>query len=313
MATENFIITNGAGYIMTSVFKKIEPALFKKSNILLPIYNSMIANYFAPITKATILNKGCAVYPIPAALAKITGCTGFSDFGFDVPLLLERNNRQLTQVQESNDEEEYMCINKICNDNCKSICKGNCKSKRIMIIAQDPKRINVTSQTNLLTLSSPFGIHCIKYRRNPQKGFMTGFINLLFMNPELEYVYITDAYKFYANNGLKHINKQTIGAKNAKQAFIDVLKDEINIIQPDSIITFGVMPSNLIASAYTIKKHIKFDTNGMDITPSNAKTPVRHITINNKNVDVIYHKYPRAQGQTPICNRQIYNNILPYI
>lgn len=305
MATENFIITNGEKNIMYSaILPNIERQLFNQSNILLNRYADMIKYYYNPGPYKSTDND-CEVEFISAIYKKISNSSNHKNFGLDIPLFLERKQKSLVDTNLSN-HVTCMCCKEVCKKDLYENVIGDskCNFKRVMIIAQAPKRSQTPS--NLLSLSSPFGIHCNDYRRCPQKGFLTCFINFLFMNPKVESVYITDAYKFYANGDLSYICTQTIGTNNAKQVFMNVLKDEISTIQPDIIITFGAEASDMVAKTYGLKGHGTFGKNGLE-------TPIQQITINNKTVDVIFHKYPRAQGQTPICNRQIYNNILPYI
>ncbi|CAH8282873.1 uracil DNA glycosylase superfamily protein [Mariniflexile fucanivorans] len=99
--------------------------------------------------------------------------------------------------------------------------------KKTMIIGRDPQR---NHHNNELIISSPFGLANKKGRESIKNKYWQ------FTEPLLENnrIYITDVYKLFAKN----ITDRKLIRKD-KVTHYRILKQEIDVIKPDNIITIG--------------------------------------------------------------------------
>ncbi|MFG6685271.1 uracil-DNA glycosylase family protein [Mariniflexile sp. HNIBRBA6329] len=99
--------------------------------------------------------------------------------------------------------------------------------KKTMIIGRDPQR---NHNTHELIISSPFGLANKKGRESIKNKYWQ------FTEPLLENnrVYITDVYKLFA----KSLTDRKLIRKD-KETHYGILKQEIDVIKPDNIITIG--------------------------------------------------------------------------
>lgn len=114
-------------------------------------------------------------------------------------------------------------------------------TKRIMIISQDPRR---DLPGNGVLLSSPFGLHCQAYC----KGQLETNIATRLLNKQKDgkgiSLYFTDFYKLYAKDlaNPKSISTKLLNGYNVQ--FKSILDKEIELFQPDLIVTFGGFSSD---------------------------------------------------------------------
>jgi len=162
-----------------------------------------------------------------------------NDFGHDTPIWLD-------SLCSSNNEEDTLLNNK----------------RRIMFISQDPKRNNRVSGN--LYISTPFGFHCKDYRTGK---LMTNIIQGLFSNNKDICVYLTDFHKFYVNPSSSSLSINSPLICNNKKKFENVLKKEIELFNPDLIVTFG---------NETTKDFLSFYTNAFNLFDSLSILPVVH-------------------------------------
>lgn len=98
---------------------------------------------------------------------------------------------------------------------------------RIMVVAESPKRENVTAGT--LWLSSPWAFHSKEYRDHPRNTRIRPIVET-FMDEKNAAVYLTDIYKIYAKG-------QTLN--NSEVDYRSILNREIELFNPSIIIGYG--------------------------------------------------------------------------
>lgn len=150
--------------------------------------------------------------------------------------------------------------------------------KRIMIIAQDPLRS--MGGVGKMYISSVFGLHSKDWRR---KLITTQIFNYLLK--EQCCLYLTDYNKLFVDGKItssKHVAP-------LKGLFFKMLKDEIDLFEPDLIVTWGQQASNSLLSQYK----------NVDYFPS-SPTPY---SFNGIKVLPVYHtNYPMAKSYYEIRN-----------
>ena len=115
-------------------------------------------------------------------------------------------------------------------------------NKKIMIIGIDPMRDEKVfskleaNKSDDVIIGTPYAVHSKKIRSGRTKEYWE-FIEAL---SEKNFVYLTDIYKtfFYTNETKKtrsYVHHRSINSESAR----DILKKEIDIINPDIIITLG--------------------------------------------------------------------------
>lgn len=143
------------------------------------------------------------------------------------------------------------------------ILLGNTDSfqKKIMIVAMDPKRNSQTDDK--ISLSTVFSLHN-KKDRNTNKNDYWRFIEPLTKN---NLVYITDVYKLYyeyqEQNKTLLSNKDKSFTGNKSEYYMLhklILNEEINIIQPNMIITLGIESANALKTIQNIQTKEIFET-----------------------------------------------------
>lgn len=129
---------------------------------------------------------------------------------------------------------------------------GDIKNKdRIMIVAMDPKRSN--QYNGKVSLSSVFALHRNE-ARNTKKNDYWNFIEPL---KKENFVYLTDIYKLYYEKTLVINGKQTKILSNKDPEYISIhcdsfktnqkiLKEEIKLINPNTIISLGNDSANAL-------------------------------------------------------------------
>ncbi len=128
-----------------------------------------------------------------------------------------------------------------------------------MIIAMDPKRNRPPDDK--ITLNSVFSLHSKKHGRETNRNDYWNFIEPLLKN---NFIYITDAYKFYYDTYDEVNGKINYYPSNKDKSFTgigtrpyilnkSILEGEIAIIKPNKIITLG----NQAASSVKLLKNIK--------------------------------------------------------
>ncbi len=118
-----------------------------------------------------------------------------------------------------------------------SISKPLRSFRKIMIISEDPKREE--GESGMLSVSTPFGVHCATYRQHTQKDLSFRLIEHLLASYGI--VYLTDARKLYAGANGKYIRNE-IQNKHGyfRRSFDHILDDvEISSFDPDLILAMG--------------------------------------------------------------------------
>lgn len=132
-------------------------------------------------------------------------------------------------------------------------------SRRVMIIAQDPLRNpKWYHECNAAICSSPFGLHSREHRDNGRGGLrMMLLIKALIK--QCYGVYLTDSYKYYLNGWKqdKSCESFEVGesvhipiskAPKELEAYHEILKKEIAIIQPTIIVAMGKVAQKALKS-----------------------------------------------------------------
>jgi len=117
---------------------------------------------------------------------------------------------------------------------------GDEKKKKIMIVGIDPLRNKQVFEkanadiNNEVLLGTPYGLHIKDLREKRTKAYWD-FVSELSEN---HFVYLTDIYKtfFYTTNNTNQVRSYDIYKKEEKNL---LLNHEIELINPDLIITFG--------------------------------------------------------------------------
>ncbi len=106
---------------------------------------------------------------------------------------------------------------------------------RIMLIAQDPLRSEkYYGECHDAVVSSPFGLHDATHREKPNGGKMV--YELVKRLVDKDYgVYLTDANKYYVGNH----KESNAYAKCKKEVYADILKKEIELVQPTLCVCLG--------------------------------------------------------------------------
>ena len=102
----------------------------------------------------------------------------------------------------------------------------------IMFVAQDPLRSEYYNDCHDIIVSSPFGTHDATHRKS-RHGEV--YFDIFSKIVEKGYgIYLTDTKKFYikGNNSASYTKKQT-------QIYEEILKKEIEIVNPKIIVAFG--------------------------------------------------------------------------
>lgn len=101
--------------------------------------------------------------------------------------------------------------------------------KTVVIVALDPLRSVPESD---ISIAAPFALHRFEFRNKKQKAVFDLIKKLV----EVGYnVYVTDIYKLYMKNGNENYKFQDAEA----EIFHEMLQEELEIMKPDLIITFG--------------------------------------------------------------------------
>jgi len=164
------------------------------------------------------------------------------NLGHDLPVWINANETNDTTDGASNNnnkvsdnvEEVFNCIAKYINDKEQT-------SRTVMLIGIDPMRKD--QGQNHISLSSPWGIHCMEYRSKGTAKLIWELISSFHTNRWN--VYITDRNKLYATeptnkkgNGKKvDVSKSNNSRKPSKM--IECLREEIRLVKPGAIIFIG--------------------------------------------------------------------------
>ena len=135
---------------------------------------------------------------------------------------------------------------------------------KIMVISQDPRRndsemhtAGITSNSGGIALSTPFGLHSIKWRSDKNKGL----VHYIFTEMIQDYtkfgkslsVYYTDMYKLRWVDSLSN-SKNTPNFDIAnKDLYLQILMKEINLFNPSMVLLLGKEAYNIFASLQTDK------------------------------------------------------------
>lgn len=113
--------------------------------------------------------------------------------------------------------------------------RGGQRSRRVMIVSQDPLRTNHGPER--LVLSTPFGFHSADYRQvkceNPILFRMVDRI----LDDCGACVYLTDCRKFFVNGPT--MTFKLMNERSYRTAFKKVLDEEMTMFDPEAVVTLG--------------------------------------------------------------------------
>ena len=115
-------------------------------------------------------------------------------------------------------------------------------ARHLMILSQDPRRNDNEMNGKEIGLSTPFGVHSLDWRSS--YGLLVALADNLIKSLEERgkslSVYFTDVYKLRGVDPLKgQGGEKSKTDKPNKERYIDILKREIGLFQPDVILTLG--------------------------------------------------------------------------
>ena len=132
-------------------------------------------------------------------------------------------------------------------------------SRKVMIIAQDPKRSGLKSGN--IYVSSPFGCHCADYNEPDNSGLKVSDIIKALVDKKKACVYLTDFGKFYAaEDKLYNVPGRLLKGYKApfQQMFKSAIEKEVEeVVAPDVILTFGEAAIRILNVEFPKKGFVK--------------------------------------------------------
>jgi len=136
---------------------------------------------------------------------------------------------------------------------------GILEKKTIVILAQDPLRKG-SKRIEEIGVGTPYSLH---EKRCREKGISSNYFDLIKVLLDEGYrVYLTDIYKIWVSQPDK--DRCISLSKQDENHFIQILKAELEILAPLTIITWGQKASDAVESLNLDVRHLKFPH------PSNA-------------------------------------------
>jgi hypothetical protein len=122
---------------------------------------------------------------------------------------------------------------------------GNFQGKKVLFLGIDPmrnekdfKKSNANMSTDVL-IGTPYAFHIKGFRENRTSPYWQVINEVAKSN----FIYVTDIYKtfFYTDKLKKNRSYNYWNEQNLNEKHRELLIEEINLIQPDLIVTFGAM------------------------------------------------------------------------
>lgn len=190
---------------------------------------------------------GVAVELINSGVDEFRALWGYPSLGHDLPVWLSNDNPKLT--------------------------KG-----KIMIISEDPLR---DDDAGVLTISTPFGVHCSTYREHTRSDIAFRLIENLLSSYGM--VYITDARKMYAGKNGKilkdAVRRKPYDSNFFRMVFDHMIEVEISSFRPDLILTLGnTVVENCFTSSVLSSAHLPKDGCEVQVIHGDGHEPLHVLT-----------------------------------
>ena len=171
------------------------------------------------------------------------------EFSHDISFLKDKRNKEL--LSDYQNVPSQSCLNGIDLPSW----FGDYNNKKVFFLGIDPMRNNKDFQksnadiNNDVIIGSPYAFHIKGFRENRTSPYWQ-VINEV---AKLNFVYVTDIYKtfFYTDNS-KEMRSYDFWNKTENVLFNanhrNLLIEEINVIKPDIIVTFGALAYKVFAN-----------------------------------------------------------------
>lgn len=129
---------------------------------------------------------------------------------------------------------------------------GSASGKKIMFVGLDPMRsekefsqLNHANKTDHVIIGTPYALHNKHFRTSRSKLYWKLIEGLSKDN----FIYLTDVYKsfFYTGNNIRSYNFYSRNSK-LKHRHHHIFEQELKLVQPDIIITFGKKSYEIVAN-----------------------------------------------------------------